>query len=62
MVKAIRQLIDQMVADKTYFLPIGHVTRKKKAQNGMIGVLMLLILIVAGGFFAYQTGLLKSVF
>lgn len=61
-VAAHRHQIDRLVADKTYYLPIGHVTRRKKAKNSMLVLVLFLLITVAGVFFAYQTGLLKSLF
>lgn len=53
------QKINKLVADKTYFLPIGQVTRKRKNRNSLLIVLLLLI-ILGGAYAAADARLINS--
>lgn len=57
--QAQRKHIANLIADKTYFLPIGQVTRKKQARKSLIIGLILIIVLGGGGYVVYARGLLK---
>ena len=50
-----QQKINKLVEDKTYFLPIGEVTRKRKNRKSLVIFLLLLILLV-GAYVAADAG------
>ncbi len=58
--KARRKHIEKLVAEKTYFLPIGQITRKKNARNGLIAVVLLAIVLAGAAYFAYSQGLING--
>jgi hypothetical protein len=58
--KARRQHIDNLIADKTYFLPVGHITRKKNVRNSLIFITLLLVVAAGAVYYAHSQGLIKG--
>lgn len=53
------QKINKLVEDKTYFLPIGEVTRKRKNRKSLL-IFLLLLIVVAGAYAAADAGFINS--
>jgi hypothetical protein len=58
--KARRKHIEKLVANKTYFLPIGQITRKKNARNSLIAIVLLAVVLGGAAYFAYSQGLING--
>lgn len=56
------ELIDKLVADKTYFLPIGKVTRQRGNKQAFTILILIILLAVAGLYGAVKVGLINLPF
>lgn len=54
-----QQKINKLVEDKTYFLPIGEVTRKRKNRNSLV-VFLLLLVLLAGAYAVVDAGFVEA--
>ncbi len=55
-----QEKVSKLVAEKTYFVPIGRATRKRNMRRLLVFLLLLLILGVAGGNFALDAGVVQT--
>lgn len=53
------QKINKLIEDKTYFLPIGEVTRKRKNRKSLV-VFLILLIVLAGAYAAMDAGLIEA--
>lgn len=56
------ELIDKLVAEKTYFLPIGKVTRQRGNKKALIILILVILAALAGFYSAVKFGLIDLPF